>query len=181
MDGEQKYLRIAFGCEARVGKDTSAAYLANKLNEMQKQTSMRYETSVLSFAEPLYNILHHAQRVCGFEIGKDRKFLQWVGTDWARSIKSDVWVNLLVERIGRLSRRDIIVTDVRFIDEFEALKKLGFVMVRLIRTEKSEQVARHASETSAANADLPWDHIIDNNGTLEELYAKLDQLFFKSY
>lgn len=172
---EQKYLRIAFGCEARVGKDTSAAYLANKLNEMQKQTSMRYETSVLSFAEPLYNILHHAQRVCGFEIGKDRKFLQWVGTDWARSIKSDVWVNLLVERIGRLSRRDIIVTDVRFVDEFEALKKLGFVMVRLIRTEKSEQVAIHASETSAANADLPWDHIIDNNGSLEKLHSQLDQ------
>lgn len=163
---DHKHVRIAFGCEARVGKDTSAAYLANRLNTSRE--------NILSFAEPLYDILYYAQDVCGFERVKDRKFLQYIGTDWARAKKSDVWVNLLVKRVGILHDRDIIVTDVRFADEFEALKKLGFTMVRLVRTEKSEHVPTHASETSAL--DLMWDAIVTNDGTLEELYNKLDQL-----
>lgn len=171
---DHKHVRIAFGCEARVGKDTSAAYLANRLD---KDLAKRLDTSrenILSFAEPLYDILYHAQDVCGFERVKDRKFLQYIGTDWARAKKSNVWIDLLVRRVGILHDRDIIVTDVRFADEFEALKKLGFTMVRLVRTEKSEQVPTHASETSAF--DLPWDDIIINDGTLEELYSKLDSL-----
>lgn len=173
MSNEYKYVKIAFGCEARVGKDTSAAYLAELLDG-RRTGSMQYATRILSFAEPLYNILYHAQDVCGFERGKDRKFLQWVGTEWARTIKSDVWVNLLIGQVNNMMHRDIIVTDVRFADEFEALKKLGFKMVRLTRTEKSEHVPTHASETSAL--DLMWDAIVINDGTLEELYNKLDQL-----
>lgn len=171
-------VRIAFGCEARVGKDTSAAYLASVLDAKPKDASTYYGTRLFSFAEPLYKILYHAQSVCGFEMGKDRKFLQWVGTEWARSIKSDVWVNLLIERIKKApGDANIIVTDVRFADEFEALKAAGFKMVRLIRPEKEQlgaSHANHASETSAIG--LPWDHIVVNDGDLSKLYAELDQL-----
>lgn len=158
--------RIAFGCQARVGKDTSANYVAERLGHAIS----------LSFASPLYSILNYAQDVCGFENKKDRKFLQWIGTDWARAIDPHVWVNILCEKVDKIGDGDnIIVTDVRFVDEFEALKRRNFVMVRLIR-DTEEKADSHASEQSALQAELPWDYVIENNGTLEELYVQLDSI-----
>jgi len=57
-------MRIAFGYKARSGKDTSADYLARA-----------YGGERLAFAQPLYDILQHAQRTCGFPDEKDRAFL----------------------------------------------------------------------------------------------------------
>ena len=75
-------LRLAFGCKAGVGKSTAVDYL------MQKHGGVE-----LSFAKPLKNILLYAQQTCGFKENKDRGFLQWVGTDWARSKDENVWIH----------------------------------------------------------------------------------------
>jgi hypothetical protein len=165
-------IRIAFGCQARVGKDTSALYLSRHLKDVK----------IVSFAQPLYEIMTYAQKTCGFDLAKDRKFLQWIGTEWARSIDPDIWVKLLISKIKQLDNTSsIIVTDVRFVNEFEALKKEGFTMVRLIRDlcTTDSTIITHASETSATYADLPWDYIINNNSTIENLYMQLDSLIGK--
>lgn len=159
-------IRIAFGCQARVGKDTSALYLSRYFDDVK----------LLSFAAPLYEIMTFAQKTCGFPEVKDRKFLQWVGTEWGRSIDPDIWVKLLIDKVKHLDC-PIIVTDVRFVNEFEALKKEGFTMVRIVRdidVDMPTAAANHLSETSALNANLPWDYIINNDSTLEELYKQLD-------
>lgn len=163
-------MKIGFGCEARVGKDTACNFLMSKYPHAGVQ---------LSFAAALYNILHYAQQICGFDKGKDRKFLQWVGTEWARTIDSDVWINIVKRNIEAIPPDTaIIVTDVRFPNEADMLRSMGFTLVKINRDmDKRKDVPAntgHASETSMAN--YKWDVVIENNGTLADFYQKLDSL-----
>lgn len=113
-------VKIAFGYKRRVGKDTSCDYLIKKYGGVK-----------LSFAEPLYQILYFAQDVCGFEHFKDRKFLQFVGTEWARNINDNIWAELLVKKINDIKVDNIFVSDLRFENEFKILKQLGFICVKI--------------------------------------------------
>jgi hypothetical protein len=123
----RRVMRVAFGCEARVGKDTACDYLMKKL---VLRSPLR-----LSFAGALYDILYHAQRVCGFPEVKDRKFLQWVGTEWARSQDPDVWINIIRRKIESTPKDvPIIVTDLRFPNEAKMLSEMGFTLVRRRRS-----------------------------------------------
>lgn len=162
--------RYAFGSTARVGKDTAAEHLIQKFGGIR-----------ISFADPLYSILAFAQKTCHFPIEKDRQFLQYIGTEWARAKDPDIWLNLALEKIRSTQpETPIYITDVRFPNEFEALRKEGFVMVQINRGEKAEfgsGSTKHASETSLDSYEEKWNVVIDNNGTLEEFYNKLNALF----
>ena len=74
------YLKIAFGCEARVGKSEACLYL--KTN---------YGGTEISFSKSIYDIMYYAQDVCSFEKKKDRDFLQKIGT-WGRNQDENIWV-----------------------------------------------------------------------------------------
>lgn len=162
----------AFGYKARVGKDTAAEYLSNK-----------YGGKRFAFATALYDILNYAQSRCGFPLQKDRKFLQYIGTEWARGQEEDVWVNILIKEIKEFIKTtdgSVYVTDVRFPNEFDALKNIGFTMVNIKGDSKSEFGSgsiTHASEISLSKyKEDMWDIIIENNGSLDEFYKKLDDL-----
>jgi hypothetical protein len=153
--------RIAFGYKMRSGKDTAVEYLMNKYGGVR-----------VSFADPLYDILYYAQNVCGFEKAKDRKFLQFIGTEWAREKDNDVWINMALRKTNE-SLGNVYVSDVRFRNEFDAMKKNNFVLIKINRD--SGQKNSHSSETELDLVpDHEWDFIFDNNGTLEEFYSKID-------
>ena len=153
--------RIAFGYKMRCGKDTAVEYLVNK-----------YGGTRISFADPLYEILHYAQDVCGFESGKDRKFLQFIGTEWAREKNNNVWIDILVKK-SRETKGNVYVSDVRFRNEFDAMRKNNFVLVKVNRG--GVEVNNHSSEIELDGVpDYDWDFVLDNDGTLEEFYSKID-------
>ena len=160
--------RIAFGCQARVGKDTACEYLVNK-----------YGGTVFSFAAPLYEILYFAQDVCGFERAKDRKFLQYIGTEWARAQNPTVWIDIMRKQLEQASG-PLFISDIRFANEADMLHKLGFTLVKIERTvDTNHWPARgdqpnHASE-SGMNG-YKWDKVVSNNGTLDQFRVKLEQL-----
>ena len=157
-------MKFAFGYKMRSGKDVSVDYLLSK-----------YGGKKLSFSEPLYDILHYAQNICNFPLEKDREFLQWIGTDWARKKNKNIWVDVAIRKIKQNKEDNIYFSDVRFINEFEALKKNGFVMIKINRNTKISD--SHISENDLDNVeDDKWDYIIENNGTLEELYKKIDEI-----
>lgn len=161
---KKKPIRIAFGCQKRVGKDTAAEFFESQLGATR-----------LSFAEPLYDILEFACERLGFDYKKDRKFLQWVGTEWARDKDPDVFVNLLIATVQKCyPTQDVIVSDVRMKNEFRKLKENGFTMVRIIRDK--DEVDEHASENDLLYCD-EWDYIINNNGSLEEFYKSLTAMY----
>lgn len=162
-------MKIAFGFRMGVGKDEAVKYLSNK-----------YGGVVIYFAEPIYDIMKYAQKVAGFPYEKDRKFLQWVGTEWARNIDNNVWVNKTIKKIPK--EGNVYISDLRFLNEFEALKINGWTCVKLIREVDNIRAGTgstfHISENILENIpDKDWNYIIENNGTLEEFHNKLDKLF----
>jgi hypothetical protein len=166
-------VKIAFGYKRRVGKDTSCDYLVQKYGGMK-----------LSFAEPLYKILNFSQLTCNFKETKDRKFLQFVGTEWARSINENVWVDLLINKLKSYSeesesKTNIFVSDLRFKNEFRILKKHGFICVQ-VKNKKVEDCSdgyeNHQSDYDLDNI-IEWDYTINNIGSVEDLYVCLDQMF----
>ncbi len=160
-------VKIAFGFQARVGKDTAGAYLAQKEGGV-----------TVAFAKPLHDILKYAQDRLGLACVKDRAFLQTIG-DWGKTKDEMIFVKIALSRASE--NKDVFVTDTRYPNEFEALQTAGFYMVRIVRraARASEDfvVARHSSEHSLYTA--PWDEIIENDGSLDDFYQKLDVLYGK--
>jgi len=168
-------MKLAFGCEARVGKSTVVNYL-----------TQRYGGTELSFAQPLYDIMHYAQKRCNIEQVKDRTFLQWVGTDWGRKKDNDMWIKLLVGEMNKLTKinpnKNIYVSDVRFVNEINTLKNNGFIVIKIERSfENREDIGdskSHSSETNIQNYDgvINWDYVVNNNNSLDDMYHQIDKI-----
>jgi hypothetical protein len=163
-------MKLAFGGKMGCGKDTSVDYLISKHGGRK-----------LSFSNSLYDILYYAQKICGFPLQKDRKFLQFVGTDWARSINENVWIDLTIKKAKEMDFENLYITDVRFKNELESLKKDGWICVKITRTEhlKNREGTgdiKHESEISLDSIpDGDWDIILNNDGTLEQFYESIDK------
>jgi hypothetical protein len=117
-----------------------------------------------------------------------RELLQKVGTECMRDcLHENVWVNALFADYtqdmsgysDRMSKEDMeelfpkwILTDCRFPNEAQAVKDRGGVVIRVERP--NQEKGTHLSET--ALDDWSFDHVITNDGTLDELLAKVQQL-----
>lgn len=119
-----------------------------------------------------------------------RQALQTLGTEWGRNFCEDLWIQILIrdaQRIQKLEGKNIVVTDIRFSNELEALDKAGARLVRVRRPELAkrssikdadfdvfESTAKHASETSLDDvSDDRFDQCLQNDGTLEDLHEKV--------
>jgi hypothetical protein len=170
---KNKKLTIAFGGKMGSGKDCAVQYLKTMFPQSVK----------VAFSDGIYDILHYAQTKCGFPKVKDRAFLQWVGTDWAHKIDNHVWINMTLNSLPQ--DKHVFLSDIRFKTELEALKKDGWLCIKLIRTNvdsdrKGNGNESHCSETELdLISDTNWDYIIENNGTIEELYNKLYGILYE--
>lgn len=69
-----------------------------------------------------------------------------------------------------------IITDVRFPNEAEAIKERKGIVVRIERKQPEGTIGtQHSSETSLDNY-TGWDVVVDNNGTLEQLYQQAHKI-----
>ena len=162
-------MKIAFGYKMGTGKDACVKYLINN-----------YGGEKIYFAKPIYDILYYAQKLCGLNFEKDRKFLQFIGTNWGREKDPDMWVNIVLKDLP--DSENIYCSDVRFLNEFRNLKNKGWIMIKVNRNDNlinSNRVGTgnnaHISEQELDSLDASeWDFVIENNSTLENLYIKLD-------
>lgn len=166
-------IKIAFGYKMGVGKDEACSYLSNK-----------YDGEKISFASPIYDIQTYAQLRCGFSNEKDRQFLQYVGTEWARKKDPDVWIRLAINDSPK--EGNVFLSDLRFQNEFYALKKEGWHCVKIDRSfsdiekRKGTGSVSHESETSLDSLnETEWDYVIKNNDTIENFHNSLDTLYLK--
>lgn len=151
-------MKLAFGYKMRSGKDTSVDYLISK-----------YGGKRMSFAKALYDALFAVQSIFGLPQEKDRRFLISVG-DWARDKDPNIFVNIALK-----NNEATYCSDVRFLNEFTALKLQGWKCIKINRDTGCN--SNHSSECELDSIeDSEWDYIIDNNGTLEDLYNKLDNI-----
>jgi hypothetical protein len=115
-----------------------------------------------------------------------RYIMQTLGTEWGRNtIHEDFWVMLVHSRIERIlsstfnaregNRVNVVMDDVRFANEAAMIQSFGGVVVRIERpgAGKPDSVDAHASE----RMDFPVDGVLMNDGTAEDLHAKLRDLW----
>jgi len=94
-----------------------------------------------------------------------RQLLQRLGTDGARQfISDDVWIRATFDNV---KHEKVVIPDVRFPNEAEAIKKRGGVIVRIFRSGY-EPTNTHISETAYSDQDI----VLYNDGTPEDLYKK---------
>lgn len=107
-----------------------------------------------------------------------RNMLQTLGTEWGRDlINKDIWNILARERILKHPDKVVIMTDVRFDNEANLIHELGGKLIYVSRpTDECRSVGTHSSENSLSEYLI--DYIIDNSGSIGELYKKWEELNF---
>ena len=129
---------------------------------------------------------------------------RWILQNWGtevcrKNFHDDIWIASLENKL-RTSTDDIVISDCRFPNEIAAIKKAGGRVVRVVRGvepewyqlavsrnrgpngnsswalsgRRLEQLGVHASET--AWVGTKFDAVLDNNGTLEDLYQQVKKL-----
>lgn len=74
-----------------------------------------------------------------------RQLLQYFGTEYVRSIDDAYWVKRVSLKIQRL-KRQVLVPDVRFGGEVDAIRSMGGKIIRVIRVGQGSTADSHASE-----------------------------------
>lgn len=119
-----------------------------------------------------------------------RWVLQYWGTEVCRrGFHDDVWIASLENKL-RTTTDHVVISDCRFPNEIAAIRSAGGSVIRVVRGADPEwfDAAKahfstgsdlpdhmpHASEWAWAGTD--FDSVIDNNGSMDDLYQRLNDL-----
>lgn len=175
---------------AGVGKDTAANFLCRNFQN----------TYAEAFAKPLKNVCAEAFGipVLNFygppEVKEEkntfwnlspREIAQYIGSEMFRAGQEDFWIKRLEMRLeglyipedeGEYTAEDtVIITDVRFTNEAQFIKKNGGVLLHIKREgyEGNVGLPNHVSEKGIATTFEGNAWLIQNNGSIQELYTEL--------
>lgn len=145
---------------ARSGKDTAAKIIADK-----------YNYNIRSFAAPIRSFIANLCNVDNmnvFDSIKDipnislnnktpRYAMQTLGTEWGRKMISDtIWVDKCLS-----GETNIVITDVRFENEAQAIIKKGGYIIKIIRPDNKISESDHISESGIPDKYITYT-IINN-------------------
>lgn len=160
-------MKIALCGQLRSGKNLVADIL-NDIDSFEE----------IAFAEGIWETIALLFPDQYDKVNKPRKLLQQLGQGM-RAIDPNVWVNRLMATVAE-TEGNIVVTDLRQPNEFNALREAGFFIIR-IESSIEARIARaqangdkfnyndllHETEKHVSGFDV--DYVIENNGTIEEL------------
>jgi dephospho-CoA kinase len=162
-------LRVAIGGRMQVGKTTAADRL------VERHGFVKY-----ALAAPIKEIAKSAFGWDGRKDARGRRLLQEVGTV-GRNYSGDIWLDRFAERLAAERPPRAVVDDLRLEREDRYLRELGFTCVLVTRraelipeVEGAEEALEHETETEIGRLDV--DAVIDNSGSFDDLYARLDRL-----
>ncbi len=165
--------------KARHGKDTTAIAI-RKAYKDKKVINLAYANYIKEFAKKISNW-------DGKEETKPRELLQTLGTDIVRDkIDKDFFVKRLCDDIRVYSYYfDIItISDARFPNEIDIPKNLfdNVISIKVVRNHFESPLTlkqqNHATETALDNYN-DFDFVLMNDGTIEDLEVKVEQLVKK--
>ena len=178
---------------ARSGKDLSADYICEKLSckkhalatplkelvcgmfgiDMETLDTYKNEDFRLK-AQKLdresYNIFEYPIDV------SFRHILQRCGDAQKNLFGLGVYMQKLAEKMQ--NEDTVVISDVRLLEEQKWLQQN--VDVTFIKITRNVEIGRDSAHRTEVETDkLKYDYSIDNNGTIEELYAKIDTILTK--
>ena len=110
-----------------------------------------------------------------------RWVLQHFGTEVMRGQMYDgIWLDSCM---GRYKGQNTVISDTRFINEIKTIKEHGGIIVCVKRGDLPSQ--KEMQDTGAHQSEWDWlesdfDIIIENTGTKEELFQKVDDLIISN-
>lgn len=165
----------------RCGKDTVAQYMvekygyehvkfSGKLKQMMKLlfdfTDDQIETDEKDKVDARWNTT-------------PRKLMQFFGTEVmqykVQEVLPDIGRNYFANSISvslDKNPRNIVISDMRFVHEYEALKHHSMIVVEVIRDSCIQDT--HISENEYKK--IPKNFVINNHHTLEDLYSEIDSI-----
>jgi hypothetical protein len=168
---------IAFTGLMQSGKTTAMQMLQNILP---------YSNS-LKFAQPIYDMQEFIYARAGLTLHeKDRKLMQYLGTDWGRDKDKDLWLKAWTTSAkAHLDSKDerpvvLVCDDVRFDNEAQTVKDLGGCIVKvhcseLRRSERSSLTgSSHVSENGIDGNYV--NYLLYNEGSLVSLENQVKAL-----
>jgi hypothetical protein len=186
---------VGIGGQARSGKDTLGAYLHQRLNAVEELGPWERR----GFAD-------HVKRLFMDAFGVDRAFVEtWkavpeppagfllplracltrIGDDF-RQMKPTVWI----DRLFRDVRAQLLITDVRYLNEVETIHRLSGALILLYRPGFANEIPSLSEqelvpiirrllalgvEGPVRQWDVPCDYFLINAGSVEDLWRKADQ------
>lgn len=183
---------IGFTGYARSGKDTAAGFLCSELGysrvafaDALREMALAVDCYVdmrpdFAVGEPKPRRLSELVDELGWESAKKfpdvRRLLQRLGTEAGREILGDtVWIDLAVGKAAKITG-PVVVSDVRFPNEVDAIHANGGIVVRVERPG-CEPALGHVSD--AGQGELDVDVTITNDSTLEKFREQV--LLVESY
>jgi len=156
-------LRIAICGRAGSGKSTLADYLV-KTYGFEKYS---FAGAVKEIARELFGMTE-----------KDRALLQNIGTKM-RDIDNGVWIRYVMNRIIADGCEDVVIDDLRYLNEALFLKSNGFIIVKLVGRswQMSAVEMAHASETGIDMIEP--DYVIDSSQSLGANYKEMEKLVMR--
>lgn len=153
-----------------------------------------FSWKAMAWADPIKEIVTimfpHANKEClygpsqlraepipgAFKNGKPltyRQALIDIGTEVGRAYNDKIWLENFDHRFEQLLLKQkldlVVVTDTRFRNEFEHLKKKDFFQIRLYRDTGMAPI-EHVSETNQSTIrDEEFDYVLFNNKSLDDL------------
>lgn len=181
MKKRETRMIIGLSGYAQTGKDTIADYLVKN-----------YGFTRVAFADPIREAIYRLNPKIAIADMRDvplatavdglgwesvkvdssdaRWLLQRMGTEVGREMFGEnFWVDQAMKKASQYDK--VVITDVRYPNELEAIKKASGQIWRVIKNDIGA-VNRHASET--ALDDYDFEYIIFNNDTKESLYESVD-------
>lgn len=175
-------MKIALFGKIRSGKDTVGALLTQE-----------YGFKRFAFGDAIGDIIQEYFPEA-LEGGKPREHYQHIGQEF-RKLNPDVWVNYLLRNTSDFEsvmeafsiKSNIVVTDGRQINEAEKLRENGFLIIKVTSPEELRIQRMKAlgdvftmkqlnHETELQVDSITADIEIVNNGTLEDLKAKVEDI-----
>jgi hypothetical protein len=103
-----------------------------------------------------------------------RRLMQTLGSEWGRGeVNQYLWVDILARRLKRESETKFVIDDLRFRNEFHAIRSIPNAEVWLVNRPDLQATNSHPSEGNLGM--VSFDRVITNDGDIASLHAKINE------
>jgi hypothetical protein len=186
MSSEPNIIAICGPCGH--GKDTIGEYLSKTHGyKVMKFAGKLKEACASIFGLSNEQLEGKYKEVIDDRYGVTPRFImQQMGTEMFRitigkiipKIGNNLWTMRLEESILESKNTNIVLTDLRFANEYEMVKKMSGKIIRVYNPRLTNNRNNHISEKLVMGFDV--DQEIWNDGSLELLYKKVDNYLLQS-
>ena len=187
------------------GKDTFSEYFVDKhksfkivhfADELKRMASEIFDIEMKHFVDPelkevkfdtsiiMDNYIEKMREVTGENLLRrahiatsPRELMQFFGTEYVRSVSTYYWIDRLIKTVS--SGGDYTVSDCRFFNEAEALKKAGAKIVKVTMIGKEFNNSDHSSEVDVDRIVPDYD-VLNKFGEMDLLNKEVDN-FYHNY